>query len=474
MACVIAAPASGTGKTLLSLLLTSWARKRKLKIQTFKIGPDYLDPQQLSAVSKRECRNLDMILCGSHWVKESFYGFGGSADLTLVEGVMGLFDGIGSSEKGSTAAIAGLLQLPVVLVVDARGQAASLAALVKGFQHQGPQLELAGVVLNHINTLRHKQLLEDVLNGIGVKMLGHMPSDPKLHIASKHLGLVPAHEIENLEKKAEDWAMIAETCLDLKSFKKILKSPRQTKNSINELIQPHHEDSIINLSNSSPIAIAEDKAFHFRYHETKEYLERIGMACMRWKPIEDEEIPKEAKGLIIPGGYPEQYSEQLSTCKRSINSLRVFSQNYPIYAECGGMLILGQTLTDLNGVIHPMAGLLPFHARQGPLKVGYRHMTCKKSSLVTQAGDKLSGHEFHRWELNINNSKPDAMYHPATSKGLKFNSIWNVKGSYIDEFQEGWGNKNLHASWIHLHWASSPNIIRNWLKAINSNQQNKL
>ena len=151
MACVIAAPASGTGKTLLSILLSSWARNSKQEIQTFKIGPDYLDPQQLSAVSKRACRNLDMILCGSNWVKESFYGFGGSADLTLIEGVMGLFDGIGSSEEGSTAAIARLLQLPVVLVVDARGQAASLAALVKGFQSQDPQLELAGVVLNHIN-----------------------------------------------------------------------------------------------------------------------------------------------------------------------------------------------------------------------------------------------------------------------------------------------------------------------------------
>lgn len=469
MACVIAAPASGTGKTLLSILLSSWARNSKQEIQTFKIGPDYLDPQQLSAVSKRACRNLDMILCGSNWVKESFYGFGGSADLTLIEGVMGLFDGIGSSEEGSTAAIARLLQLPVVLVVDARGQAASLAALVKGFQSQDPQLELAGVVLNHINTLRHKQLLEDVLSGIGVKMLGHIPNNPKLHIASKHLGLIPAHEMKDLDKKVEAWATIAETYLDLESFKKILKSPRQTKDPINKLIETNYTDSSARLSNSAPIAIAEDKAFHFRYHETKEYLEKAGMSCLSWKPIEDQEIPKQAKGLIIPGGYPEQYSEQLSNCKRSIKAIRAFSRHYPIYAECGGMLFLGQTLTDLNGAIHPMAGLLPFHAKQGSLKVGYRHMTCKTNSLIAQAGDKLSGHEFHRWELNIINSKQEGNHPIFKGKESKLNSIWNVKGWHIDEFQEGWGNKYLHASWIHLHWASSPNIIRNWIKAINSN-----
>ncbi len=469
MACVIAAPSSGTGKTLLSLLLTSWASHRKLNIQTFKIGPDYLDPQQLTAVSKKPCRNLDMVLSGSQWVKDSFYGYGGSSDLSLVEGVMGLFDGRGSSEVGSTAAVARLLQLPVVLVIDARGQAASLAALIRGFIGHDRELQIAGVVLNHINSLRHKKILEDVLNGIGVKMLGHLPNDPKLHLKSKHLGLAPAHEINDLDKKVEYWARVAEKNLDLTSFSKLLKSPRKSNNPIDKLIQISTKNLSVNRLNLPPIAIAEDKAFHFRYHETKEYLEKAGINCISWKPTEDEEIPKQAKGLIIPGGYPEQYAEQLSNCKRSMQQLGIFSKRYPLYAECGGMLILGQTLTDLHGNTFPMAGLLPFHSKQASLKVGYRNMTCIQNSLIARKGDKLLGHEFHHWELTINKRESSKSNNPTNDRGVKYDSIWNVKGSHIADFKEGWGNKILHASWIHLHWVSSPNVMNNWLRAIASN-----
>ena len=227
MAFVIAAPASGSGKTLLSIVLASWARQKKLNLQTFKVGPDYLDPQQLSAISRRPCRNLDLTLCGSQWVKDSFYDFGGSADLALIEGVMGLFDGIGSSSEGSTAALARFLQLPIVLVVDARGQAASLAALVRGFQNQDPQLQLAGVVLNYINSQRHKTLLTDVLANIDVKLLGCIPNTPELSLPNRHLGLAPAHEIIGLEEKIQSWSAIAEANLDLTAFKTILTAPKR-------------------------------------------------------------------------------------------------------------------------------------------------------------------------------------------------------------------------------------------------------
>ncbi len=465
MACVIAAPTSGSGKTLLSLVLTSWATQRNLKIQTFKIGPDYLDPQQLTAVSRRPCRNLDLILCGFNWVKETFYEFGGSADLTLVEGVMGLFDGIGSSDKGSTAAVARFLQLPIVLVVDARGQAASLAALVRGFRDQDPQLEIAGVVLNHINTLRHKALLEDVLTGIGVKVLGYLPNNSQLDLPSRHLGLAPAHEIQNLDKRIESWAAIAESYLDLTTFKTILQSPKRSSNS--PIVQHITTENRSFHIPPPPIAIAEDKAFHFHYPETKEQLEKLGIPCISWRPIEDEPIPKQAKGLIIPGGFPEQYAEQLSHCSRSIEQLKNFFGQYPIYAECGGMLMLGQTLTDLSGKIYPMAGLLPFHARQGSLKVGYRNMSCTRNSLVSGIGDQLVGHEFHRWELRINQSELTHInITEKDSQRTSLKPLWDVKGWGVKQTQEGWGNKIFHASWIHLHWASSSKISKRWLAAM--------
>ena len=168
MAFVIAAPSSGAGKTLLSLILSSWVSYKGKTIQTFKVGPDYLDPQQLSLVSKRPCRNLDLILSGRNWVEDSFYGFSNSAEFTLIEGVMGLFDGLGSSRKGSTADIARLLDLPVVLIVDAKGQAASLASSVKGFRDEDKHLKIAGVVLNNVSTLRHQKLLVEVLRNINI------------------------------------------------------------------------------------------------------------------------------------------------------------------------------------------------------------------------------------------------------------------------------------------------------------------
>ena len=466
MACVIAAPARGSGKTLLSLLLSSWARHRKLKLQTFKVGPDYLDPQQLTAVSQRPCRNLDLILCGSNWVKETFYKFSNVADLVLVEGVMGLFDGIGSSNKGSTAALADFLNLPIVLVVDAHGQAASLAALVKGFRDQQPQLQLAGVVLNHVNTLRHKVLLTEVLENIEVKMLGCIADNPELNLTTRHLGLAPAHEIKDLEKRIAQWAYIAERSLDLAAFRKILQTPKNTNLSKKKIIITSQNKKL----KVNPIAIAEDKAFHFRYPETKEYLEEIGIPCLTWKPIEDEPIPSEAKGLIIPGGFPEQYSEQLSSCKRTLKEVKKFFCHRPIYAECGGMLMLGKTLSDLNGNKYPMAGMLPFHAKKGTLKVGYRNLKSNIESPILEKGDELIGHEFHRWDITLEQSCLKTMGKSESSiKGKGVNSLWEAKGWRINKHKEGWGNEMLHASWMHLHWPSSQKIMHKWLKALEKN-----
>ena len=215
MAVVIAAPASGSGKTLVSLALLSWARARGESVQPFKVGPDYLDPQLLSEAAGRSCRNLDLNLCGEPWVRKAFHGYGGVCSMALIEGVMGLFDGIGSTEEGSTAAIARLLHLPVVLVVDAGGQAASLGALVRGFRDHDPTLNLAGIVINRVNSERHRALLQDVLDRLGIPLLGCMPRTDALQLPSRHLGLAPAHELGNLTQRRQAWADLAEQHLDL-------------------------------------------------------------------------------------------------------------------------------------------------------------------------------------------------------------------------------------------------------------------
>ena len=457
MACVIAAPSSSSGKTLLSLILISWARVNGQTIQPFKVGPDYLDPQLLTKVSQRPCRNLDLILSNKHWIQDSFYRHGGKADMAIIEGVMGLFDGIGSTDKGSTASIAKELKLPVVLTINSRGQAASLAALVKGFRDQDPQLKLAGVVVNQVNTQRHKNLLKEVLQSINVKMLGSLPSDPMLTLPNRYLGLTPAHEINDIEKRVEAWVEIAKNNLDLEIFKHLLKAPLLKKEPI--FLKANESKKKTSIS-QYPIAIAEDKAFHFRYPETKEYLEELGMPLITWKPTENESIPIMAKGLIIPGGFPEQHAEQISAASNALNSLKSFYGKGPIYAECGGMLLLGNSIKDQEGTSHPMAGLLPFDAKKGKLQIGYRQLIGLSNTLILKKGDKLNGHEFHHWEIKPNSS--------TNSKEKKHNlsKLWTMSGWDLNSEREGWGNKHIHASWIHLHWPSSSKILNLWLKSI--------
>ena len=447
MACVISATSSNSGKTLLSLLLISWLKSIGKTVQTFKVGPDYLDPQQLGAVSKKACRNLDLILSGKEWVVDNFNHFGGQSDYSFVEGVMGLFDGIGSSSKGSTAELAKVLNLPIVLIVDARGQAASLAALIKGFKDHDRQLKIAGVVLNNVQTKRHSRILLEVLNHINIKLLGCLPLCDDLHLPTRHLGLAPAHEILGLEIKAKRWSSLAKDYLDIESFEKLLLAPK-SKGKKNNYLQ--NKESVSN----HPIAIAEDEAFHFRYQDTKEILEKNGMKTITWKPLENKQIPNEARGLIIPGGFPEQHAKNLSNSKISLKSIKKFSKKFPIYAECGGMMFLGKSIFDLDGREYSMAGILPFKAKKSNLNIGYRETISRNKSPITSPGQKLIGHEFHRWEI-VNRDY-----------NQEIKPLWDVKGWNINIRKEGFCNNLIHASWIHLHWASSPGILQNWKRSV--------
>jgi cobyrinic acid a,c-diamide synthase len=202
------------------------------------------------------------------------------------------------------------------------------------------------------------------------------------------------------------------------------------------------------------VAVAADAAFHFRYPETGELLEHLGMPAVPWSPLANEAIPKEAKGLILPGGFPEQHSAQISQAIKSLNSLRQFCHQRPVYAECGGMLLLGRNLSDLNGNAHPMANVLPFEARRGRLQVGYRRLQPRGDGLLVKQGEQFTGHEFHRWEL-------------VDSRGADDGSVlWEIDGWRVSQRPEGWNKRTLHASWVHLHWASCSTICFRWRAAL--------
>ena len=451
MSCVISSPSTDSGKTTLSLLISCWASSKGIKIQTFKVGPDYLDQQQLSSIGQPICRNLDVFLSGEKWVQRNFFKHSVKYEFSLVEGAMGLFDGLGSTSYSSTANLAKLLDIPIIFIVNARGQVASLLPLVKGFSDFDKGISIKGIIFNNVNSKRHKNLIKEVFDNENIEILGFLPSDSKITLNKANLGLISPLDSDS-KIDINYFASFAEKNLDLVSLKKYLISPKQILDSSSK------ED--FKIDKSKPIAIAEDKIFHFQYPDTKEFLLEIGIPLISWSIFDNEEIPKEAFSLIIPGGFPEKYAGHISDSERSLESLREFRKIGFIYAECGGMMILGDSIKDENGRDYKMSGILPFKSRKGKLSVGYRYMKGLTDSLIIKKNQLIKGHEFHYWEIESSLAKFDSSN---GSSKREISSPWEIK-SWGSEYKgEGWTDKKLHASWIHLHLPSCPEAAKNFI-----------
>ena len=294
MSCIISAPATGNGKTTVSLLISCWAYSKGIKLQTFKVGPDYLDQQQLSSIGHPICRNLDIFLSGEKWIKKTFINYASKGDLSLIEGAMGLFDGLGPTDFSSTANVAKVLNLPIIFVVDAKGKVASLLPLLRGFKDFDNDISIKGIIFNNVNSERHQKLIYEVFKNESIKILGFLPFNEEINLTRGNLGLTSP--IESGKINVDNFANFAEKHLKISQIVELLKSP-------------HNENSrfeypnIIKLKDKKPIAIAEDKIFHFQYPETKEYLKEVGITTIPWNIYDDEEIPIDAKAVIIPGGF---------------------------------------------------------------------------------------------------------------------------------------------------------------------------
>ena len=439
---VLAAPSSNAGKTSVATGLIAALTARGLTVSPHKVGPDYIDPGYHGLAAGRPGRNLDPWLVGEERIASLFRHGARAADVAVVEGVMGLFDGAThpSVEPGfaSTAHVAALLRAPVVLVVDASSQARSVAALVHGFAAFDPSVRLGGVVLNRVGSDRHEAILREALGAAGVPVLGAIRRLDQLHTPSRHLGLVPA-----AERSAEALATVdrlAHVVADGVDLDAVLALARTAPPLDAAPWDPAAE--VVPVPGRPRIAVAGGPAFTFGYAENAELLTAAGAEVVVVDPLRDEALPEGTAGLVVGGGFPEVYAAELSAnepLRADVAALA--ARGAPVAAECAGLLYLAR---ELDGV--PMCGVLDVATAMSPrLTLGYRAAVAPADSVLAPAGTRVRGHEFHR-----THAVPGAGATPA----------WQWSAA-----PEGFVAGGVHASYLHLHWAGSPGLAARFVAA---------
>ena len=386
---IVAAPRSGAGKTTVTLALLAALHRRGLAVQGAKAGPDYIDPAFHEAATGKASFNLDSWAMPPPLL-DALMGEGAArADVLVIEGVMGLYDGIEAAPRrtGATADLAARFNLPVLLVIDVAGQSQSAAALVRGFAAHDPDVRIAGIVLNRVGSERHRRLVADAIAALGIPVLGSIQRDETLVLPERHLGLVQAAEHADLAAWLDRLAAMAEQCLDL--------------NAIIKLAAPPHLSGAGSYPSMKPpgqrIALAQDAAFSFVYPHVIDGWRQAGAEIATFSPLADEPPPESCDACWLPGGYPELHAGRLAAARNFCAGLARFAETRNVHGECGGYMVLGEALEDGDGVSHAMTGLLShvtsFAKRK--LHLGYRQARLLSDGPLGPQGTVLRGHEFH-------------------------------------------------------------------------------
>jgi len=475
MSLVIAGDRSGVGKTTVTAAILASLRHQKLVVQSFKVGPDYIDPMFHSLITQCPCRNLDPVLTSDAYIQSLFKAHTQAVNYALVEGVMGLFDGaVGQGGRGSTAHVARLLNLPILLVLDCSRLSDSVAALVHGYCSFDHRLQIAGVILNRVGSDRHLNSLKMSLASLDIKILGVLHRQKQINLPARHLGLVPVEELEEVETLLQHLVEVGQTCFDWSTLLPLLAtSPSNEESGRSAVTKPlspvssapqqqplssnyfagNPSDQPSDESTPMRVAIARDAAFNFYYADNLDLLECLGAKLVYWSPLQDKTLPPNIHGLYLGGGFPEVFAPELAANTTARHSVKTaIEEGLPTYAECGGLMYLCESLQNLAGEVFPMVGVLPTTVKMSTqLTLGYRRAIATQNTPLLALGKQVWGHEFHHSQLHQ----------------LSHTPIYNFSGTPSSQpatQSEGWCIHNLHASYLHLHWGHQPELPQRFLQ----------
>lgn len=442
---MIAGTNSGSGKTTISLGIMG-ALSKRLKVVPFKVGPDYIDPAYHKLVSGSPSYNLDLHMLGEERLTSLFYEKTAGRDISIVEGVMGLFDGKDSSGFASSAHVAKILGIPVILVVDASGMSRSASAMVKGYKDFDPELNLAGVIFNRVGGDSHFELLKEcVEKDTGLCVLGYLPKDEKLVIPERPMGLMPPEEMENLEAGLKRLNYLIEKHIDLAKIFKIAESAHIPA------LADKCSKSADTGGKKPKIAVAMDNAFCFYYNASLELFEEKGACLVPFSPLKDAELPKGISGLYIGGGFPENFGRQLSQNNSMKDSIfYAINAGLPTYAEGGGLMYLAKTVHDRGGKAYPMVGIFDCETVMTDRLQNFGYVTAEvvKDNVLAPFGTIINGQEFHYSKI----------------RGDLGNTSYIIRKPEEDcKWQCGYTYKNCLASYMHIDFYAYPKLLDNFL-----------
>ena len=449
---VIAGTQSGSGKTTLVTGLLAALRARGLSVQSYKVGPDYIDPGFHQLASGRPAHNLDTWLVPAAKLPALFLKEAGDADIAVIEGVMGLYDG-GRQGVSSTAEIAKLLDAPVLLTIDCKAMGASAAAIALGFRSYDPGVNIAGVLLNRLGSATHETMIRTAMEAISMPVLGAIHRDDALHLPERHLGLTPTTEVEAAETVRKMGEAVGGQ-VDVEGIVNIARKARSFEFSQSSLDRQPPSPRGPEVEPPFRLAVAQDAAFSFYYESSLAVLERLGATLVPFSPLKDAALPASISGLLIGGGFPEMFASDLAANATMRQSIREAADaGLPIYAECGGYMYLLEDLVDFDGKAHPMCGVFPGRAAMTKKlqMVGYVTAKMQRDTILGPAGTELRGHEFH-FSQELEREEP---VRPYTFTKLRNGAVYGA----------GQQRKNVLGSYLHIHFVGCPEAAKHFIEA---------